>query len=129
MRYQFLRPHTPWIQPPRWRCCAVCSLSSSLDSVSELAEDSEAQRPRLFWLAYRLLGSASEAEDAVQDAFLRLHAADAEVIGTLPACHTKAVTNLCRNRLTSARARREVYAGPWLPEPVLTDDRTLGPLE
>jgi RNA polymerase sigma-70 factor (TIGR02957 family) len=97
--------------------------------VSDVAEDFESQRPRLFWLAYRLLGSASEAEDAVQDAYLRLHGADAEAIRSLPAWLTKAVTNLCLNRLTSARARREVYAGPWLPEPVLTDDRTLGPLE
>jgi RNA polymerase sigma-70 factor (TIGR02957 family) len=97
--------------------------------VSELAEDFEAQRPRLFWLAYRLLGSASEAEDAVQDAYLRLHAAAPTRIESLPAWLTKAVTNLCLNRLTSARARREVYPGPWLPEPVLTDDRTLGPQE
>jgi RNA polymerase sigma-70 factor (TIGR02957 family) len=97
--------------------------------VSNVAEDFEAQRPRLFWLAYRLLGSASEAEDAVQDAYLRLHAADPVLIESLPAWLTKAVTNLCLNRLTSARARREVYPGPWLPEPVLTDDRTLGPQE
>jgi len=97
--------------------------------VSELAEDFEAQRPRLFWLAYRLLGSASEAEDAVQDAYLRLHAADPTRIESLPAWLTKAVTNLCLNRLTSARARREVYPGPWLPEPVLTDVRILGPQE
>jgi RNA polymerase sigma-70 factor (TIGR02957 family) len=97
--------------------------------VTDVAEDFESQRPRLFWLAYRLLGSASEAEDAVQDAYLRLHVADAELIRSLPAWLTKAVTNLCLTRLTSARARREVYAGPWLPEPVLTDDRALGPLE
>jgi RNA polymerase sigma-70 factor (TIGR02957 family) len=97
--------------------------------VSELAEDFQAQRPRLFWLAYRLLGSASEAEDTVQDAYLRLHAADPTRIESLPAWLTKAVTNLCLNRLTSARARREVYPGPWLPEPVLTDVRILGPQE
>jgi RNA polymerase sigma-70 factor (TIGR02957 family) len=95
--------------------------------VSELVADFEAQRPRLFWLAYRLLGSASEAEDAVQDAYLRLHGADSVLIESLPAWLTKVVTNLCLNQLTSARARREVYSGPWLPEPVLTDDRTLGP--
>jgi RNA polymerase sigma-70 factor (TIGR02957 family) len=95
--------------------------------VSELVEDFEAQRARLFWLAYRMLGSASEAEDAVQDAYLRLHGANPVLIESLPAWLTKAVTNLCLNRLTSARARREVYPGPWLPEPVLTDDRTLGP--
>ena len=97
--------------------------------MSDIAADFEAQRTRLFWLAYRLLGSASEAEDAVQDAYLRLHGADLDAIESLPAWLTKVVTNLCLNRLTSARARREVYPGPWLPEPVLTDDRTLGPQE
>jgi RNA polymerase sigma-70 factor (TIGR02957 family) len=97
--------------------------------VSGVVQGFEAQRPRLFWLAYRLLGSASEAEDAVQDAYLRLHAADPARIESLPAWLTKVVTNLCLNRLTSARARREVYPGPWLPEPVLTDEGTLGPLE
>lgn len=97
--------------------------------MSDVVRDFESQRPRLFGLAYRLLGSASEAEDAVQDAYLRLHRADAEAIESLPAWLTTAVTNLCLNRLTSARARREVYPGPWLPEPVLADDRTLGPLE
>ncbi|EUA59366.1 RNA polymerase sigma factor, sigma-70 family protein [Mycobacterium intracellulare 1956] len=97
--------------------------------MSDVVRDFESQRPRLFGLAYRLLGSASEAEDAVQDAYLRLHRADAEAIESLPAWLTTAVTNLCLTRLTSARARREVYPGPWLPEPVLTDDRTLGPLE
>jgi RNA polymerase sigma-70 factor (TIGR02957 family) len=101
----------------------------SLGGVSDVVGAFESQRPRLFWLAYRLLGSASEAEDAVQDAYLRLHAADPDLIESLPAWLTTAVTNLCLNRLTSARARREVYPGPWLPEPVLTDDRTLGPLE
>jgi RNA polymerase sigma-70 factor (ECF subfamily) len=97
--------------------------------MSDVVEAFESQRRRLFWLAYRLLGSASEAEDAVQDAYLRLHAADHEGIESLPAWLTKTVTNLCLNRLTSARARREVYPGPWLPEPVLTQDSTLGPLE
>ena len=133
MRYQFLEtadaldPATTAIarsEPVRRH-----SGRGSLGSVSELVEDFEAQRPRLFWLAYRLLGSASEAEDAVQDAYLRLHGADPAFIESLPAWLTKAVTNLSLNRLTSARARREVYPGPWLPEPVLTDDRTLGPQE
>jgi RNA polymerase sigma-70 factor (TIGR02957 family) len=97
--------------------------------VTELAEEFEAQRPHLFGLAYRLLGSASEAEDAVQDAYLRLHGADRSAIRSLPAWLTKAVTNLCLNQLTSARARREKYVGPWLPEPVTTRDGALGPLE
>jgi RNA polymerase sigma factor (sigma-70 family) len=58
-----------------------------------------------------------------------LHAADRSAIRSLPAWLTKALTNLCLNELTSARARRESYAGPWLPEPVDTGDGALGPLE
>lgn len=97
--------------------------------MSVLAEEFEALRPRLFGLAYRMLGSAAEAEDAVQDAYLRLHAADRASIGSLRAWLTKVITNLCLNQLTSARTRRETYVGPWLPEPVITSDATLGPLE
>ncbi|TDQ53094.1 RNA polymerase sigma-70 factor [Actinorugispora endophytica] len=92
-------------------------------------EEFEAQRPRLLALAYRLLGSASEAEDAVQDAFLRWNAADRALIGTPAAWLAKVLTNLCLNRLDSARARRERYVGSWLPEPVLTADPAPGPLE
>lgn len=97
--------------------------------MTDLAEEFEAQRPQLFGLAYRLLGSASEAEDAVQDAYLRLHAVDRTGIRSLPAWLAKVVTNLCLNQLTSARGRRESYPGPWLPEPVITSDGALGPLE
>ena len=97
--------------------------------MTDLAAEFETHRPQLFGLAYRLLGSASEAEDAVQDAYLRLHGADRAAIRSLPAWLTKAVTNLCLNRLTSARARRESYPGPWLPEAVFTADGALGPLE
>lgn len=86
-------------------------------------------RPRLFGLAYRLLGSAEEAEDVVQDAFLRWHRADDAAIDTPVAWLTTIVTNLCLNRLTSARVRRESYVGPWLPEPVFTASGALGPLE
>ncbi|MEU6367594.1 RNA polymerase sigma-70 factor [Streptomyces sp. NPDC046931] len=89
----------------------------------------ESHRPRLFGLAYRMLGSAEEAEDTVQDAFLRWSAADRDAVERPGAWLAKVVTNLCLTRLTSARARREVYPGPWLPEPVVTSDGTLGPLE
>jgi RNA polymerase sigma-70 factor (TIGR02957 family) len=89
----------------------------------------EAQRPRLFAIAYRMLGSASEAEDTVQDAYLRWDAADRTSVREPAAWLTKALTNLCLTRLTSARARRESYVGPWLPEPVLTADMALGPLD
>ncbi|MER5451927.1 RNA polymerase sigma-70 factor [Streptomyces sp. NPDC002766] len=96
---------------------------------SATAEEFELHRPRLFGLAYRMLGSAEEAEDAVQDAYLRFSGADRAGIEHPAAWLAKVVTNLCLNRLTSARARRERYVGPWLPEPVVTSDGALGPLE
>ncbi|MEV6394508.1 RNA polymerase sigma-70 factor [Streptomyces sp. NPDC051907] len=89
----------------------------------------ENSRGRLEAIAYRLLGSAGDAEDAVQDAYLRWHAADREQIETPEAWLTKVLTNLCLNQLTSARARRETYVGQWLPEPVLAGDRMLGPAD
>ncbi len=92
------------------------------DVTRELAEEFVEYRARLFGLAYRLLGSAAEAEDAVQDAYLRWNAADRAAIAAPGAWLAKVLTNICLNRLTSARARREEYAGPWLPEPVLTDE-------
>jgi RNA polymerase sigma-70 factor (ECF subfamily) len=92
-------------------------------------EEFEERRSWLFGLAYRLLGSAEDAEDAVQDAFVRWEAADREVIIAPGPWLAKVTTNLCLNRLTSGRARREQYIGPWLPEPVLTADGALGPLE
>ncbi|MFR9799139.1 RNA polymerase sigma factor SigJ [Streptomyces sp. MS06] len=89
----------------------------------------EACRPRLEAIAYRLLGSASEAEDAVQEAFLRWQAADVDRIDVPEAWLTKVLTNLCLNQLTSARARRETYVGQWLPEPLLAGDPMLGPAD
>ncbi|MGI5424185.1 RNA polymerase sigma-70 factor [Streptomyces sp. CA-179760] len=89
----------------------------------------EAARPRLEAIAYRLLGSASEAEDAVQETFLRWQAADIDRVEVPEAWLTKALTNLCLNQLTSARARRETYVGQWLPEPVLAGDPMLGPAD
>ncbi|GGQ10026.1 RNA polymerase sigma-70 factor [Streptomyces roseolilacinus] len=89
----------------------------------------EAERPRLEAIAYRLLGSASEAEDAVQETFLRWQAADVEHVEVPGAWLTKVLTNLCLNQLTSARARRETYVGQWLPEPLLGGDPMLGPAD
>ncbi|MFF0430471.1 MULTISPECIES: RNA polymerase sigma-70 factor [unclassified Streptomyces] len=89
----------------------------------------EASRPRLEAIAYRLLGSASEAEDAVQDTFLRWQAADVARVEVPEAWLTKVLTNLCLNQLTSARARRETYVGQWLPEPLLAGDPMLGPAD
>lgn len=87
----------------------------------------EDNRPRLFSLAYQMLGEAAEAEDVVQDAYLRW--ARSEEVDAPEAWLTKVVANLCLNRLTSARAQRERYVGSWLPEPVLTVESRPGPLE
>jgi RNA polymerase sigma-70 factor (ECF subfamily) len=87
----------------------------------------EANRRRLFGVAYRMLGEASEAEDVVQDAYLRWERSDAAI--SPEAWLTKVVTNLCLDRLTSARVQRERYVGPWLPEPVVADGSVLDPAE
>lgn len=93
------------------------------------AAEFEPERARLFGLAYRLLGSAADAEDMVQEAYLRWQKQDRSAVASSQAWLTTAVTNLCLNLLTSARVRREIYPGPWLPEPVLTDGGLLGPQE
>jgi RNA polymerase sigma factor (sigma-70 family) len=81
------------------------------------------QRPRLFSIAYRMLGSASDAEDVLQDAWVRFDGARTEDLRSPQAFATTIVTRLCLDRLKSARHRREEYVGPWLPEPVLTTDQ------
>jgi len=81
----------------------------------------EAQRRRLFGVAYRMLGSASDAEDVLQDAWLRFSAARPVDLRSPDAYLTTIVTRLCLDRLKSARASREEYIGPWLPEPLVTD--------
>src|SRR4051812_13871504 len=86
----------------------------------------QANRPALFGVAYRMLGSASDAEDVLQDAWLRFSAARPDDLRSAKAYLTTIVTRLCLDRLKSARHAREEYVGPWLPEPVVTDDR-LGP--
>jgi RNA polymerase sigma-70 factor (ECF subfamily) len=86
----------------------------------------EPHRRRLLGLAYRMLGSMADAEDAVQDAYLRWHAADRAAVSDPRAFLMTTTTRICLDMLTSARARREQYVGPWLPEPVL-DTRALAP--
>jgi RNA polymerase sigma-70 factor (ECF subfamily) len=82
----------------------------------------EGERKRLTMLAYRMLGRWSEAEDAVQDAYLRWQAADQADIRVPGAWLTTTVVRLCLDRMRKAKASREVYVGPWLPEPVLTPE-------
>ena len=83
----------------------------------------QANRPALFGVAYRMLGSATDAEDVLQDAWLRFSSAQPGDLRSAKAYLTTIVTRLCLDRLKSARATREEYVGPWLPEPVVTDDR------
>jgi RNA polymerase sigma-70 factor, ECF subfamily len=90
-----------------------------------MSEDAfTACRPRLLGIAYGLLGELTEAEDVAQDAWLRWQSADAEAIRNPEAFLVTVTTRLALDRLRSARARREVYVGPWLPEPLLTDPET-----
>ncbi|GAA1761793.1 RNA polymerase sigma-70 factor [Agromyces humatus] len=99
-------------------------MNTSLDDALAVFEG---VRGRLFGIAYRMLGSASEAEDIVQDAWLRWQGTDRSVVDDPPAFLATTTTRLAINALQSARARRETYIGPWLPEPVDTSaDPTLG---
>jgi RNA polymerase sigma-70 factor, ECF subfamily len=76
-------------------------------------------RPRLTRIAYRMLGSVAEAEDIVQDAYLRWHGADRSSVDDPNAFLSKTVTRLCLDHLKSARVKRETYIGPWVPEPMI----------
>jgi RNA polymerase sigma-70 factor, ECF subfamily len=82
----------------------------------------EEHRSLLFAIAYRMLGSAMEAEDIVQEAYLRYRATPPESIRTLKSFLTTIVHHLCMDHLKSAQVRRETYIGPWLPEPIITGD-------
>lgn len=86
---------------------------------AERIETFMAERPRLLRLAYRYLGKVADAEDVVQDAWLRF--ANAEDIQSPAAFLSTVVTRLCLDRLKSAAYNRELYAGPWLPEPIIVD--------
>jgi RNA polymerase sigma-70 factor (TIGR02957 family) len=77
-------------------------------------------RNLLFSVAYRILGTAADAEDAVQDAWVKWSAADRSQVADPKAYLVRIVSNVAMDRLRSAKARRETYVGPWLPEPILT---------
>jgi RNA polymerase sigma-70 factor (ECF subfamily) len=85
--------------------------------------DFEQYRPLLFSIAYRMLGSAMEAEDIVQDTYLQFHKTPPETIESPKAFLITITTRLCINQLNSARMQRETYIGTWLPEPLLTADQ------
>jgi RNA polymerase sigma-70 factor (ECF subfamily) len=85
-----------------------------------MAESFETYRPYLFAIAYRMLGSAMDAEDMVQETYLRYATTPPETIHSLKAFLATILTRLCMDQLQLARRKREVYVGPWLPEPILT---------
>ncbi len=86
-------------------------------------EQFQQYRPLLFSIAYRMLGTVAEAEDVLQDAYLRVQAHAPETIEQPKYYLTTIVTRLCLNQLSAARTQREQYLGPWLPEPILTEDK------
>jgi len=94
--------------------------------MSNPAASFEPYRRRLLGLAYRMLGSVADAEDAVQETYLRWHAADRDNVSNPRAFLMTTTTRICLDVLSSARARREEYVGPWLPEPVV-DTSALAP--
>ena len=77
------------------------------------------QRPRLFGLAYRMLGTPDEAEEIVQDAYVRWHTTDLATIENSEAWLVSTTTRLSIDRLRKASRQRETYVGPWLPEPLM----------
>lgn len=91
-----------------------------VDALEKATEDFVAARPRLFGIAYRVLGSAVEAEDVVQEVWLRWQNTDRSVVVSPVAFLSSATTRLAINVAQSARVRRETYIGPWLPEPIDT---------
>src|SRR5206468_4803819 len=98
----------------------------SESAMSNPAASFEPYRRRLAGLAYRMLGSIADAEDAVQETYLRWHTADRDSVSDPRAFLMTTTTRICLDMLTSARARREEYVGPWLPEPIV-DTAALAP--
>ncbi|MGF7150673.1 RNA polymerase sigma-70 factor (ECF subfamily) [Sphingomonas zeicaulis] len=91
----------------------------SLPASDDAASSFDPLRPRLIRVAYRMLGSVADAEDIVQDAFIRWMGADRAAVREPEAFLRRTVTRLCLDQLKSARAQRETYVGPWLPDPVV----------
>src|SRR6266567_4176891 len=87
-----------------------------------MVESFETYRSYLFAIAYRMLGSAMDAEDMVQETYLRYSTTPPETIKSLKAFLTTIITRLRMDQLQLARRKREMYVGPWLPEPLLTAD-------
>lgn len=105
----------------RDRTCTLRAERPEADDLRDAVVVFDSLRPRLFGIAYRMLGSAVEAEDVVQDAWVRWQTTDRSAVLDATAFLSTVTTRLAVNVATSARKRRETYVGPWLPEPVDTD--------
>lgn len=92
------------------------------NGAADAAASFDPLRPLLVRVAYRMLGSVADAEDVVQDAFIRWLGADRDAVEVPEAWLRRTVTRLCLDQLKSARHRRETYVGPWLPEPLVEDE-------
>ena len=92
-------------------------------SPEDAAASFEPLRPKLMRVAYRMLGSVADAEDAVQEAFIRWMRADRSEVREPEAYLRRSVTRLCLDQLKSARHKRETYIGPWLPDPVVEEEQ------
>jgi RNA polymerase sigma-70 factor, ECF subfamily len=98
-----------------------------MHTTAEATRRFETQRPLAFSIAYRMLGSKAEAEDIVQEAWLRWQQSDSAALDSDRAWLTTIVTRLCLDQLKSARVRRETYPGPWLPEPLVDQESSMAP--
>src|SRR5947208_1668825 len=98
-----------------------------MDDSEWLAEQFEANRTRLRAVAYRMLGSMSEADDAVQESWLRLSGSDSDAIDNLGGWLTTVVGRVSLDMLRSRKARHEAYVGTWLPEPIVSTDEESDP--
>lgn len=90
--------------------------------ITGAAAEFEPLRPKLTRVAYRMLGSVADAEDVVQEAFIRWMKADRTAVRQPEAFLRRTITRLCLDQLKSARRQRETYVGPWLPEPIVEED-------
>jgi RNA polymerase sigma factor (sigma-70 family) len=102
---------------------------SSADDREWLARQFEAHRPHLRRIAYRMLGSLTDTDDAVQEAWLRLSRTDAAAVDNLAGWLTTVVGRVCLDMLRARNVRREDYVGSWLPEPIVTIDDSASPEE
>src|SRR5690348_9393644 len=113
---------------PRWRSSSApqpaihCFCWTGNSAGKDTMESFETYRPYLFAIAYRMLGSAMDAEDIVQETYLRYQTHQPEHIDPLKAYLTTILTRLSVDQLQLARRKREQYVGPWLPEPIQTDE-------